>query len=125
MSSQSQSYNSCNDFCHCNKRARVRTAYTLKNYGRRFMGCADYTSNGSSGCNFFMWVDGVFNSQAEHTIAKLVKQKKELEAINLKIEEKMKEKDEELLRIIKSHRITMFVVVIFFVVIAVMSEMRH
>lgn len=76
------------------------------------MGCAAYTSNGCTGCNFFKWIDGVFNAQAEATIAKLVKQKKELEARNMLLEEKLKVKEREQLRIAYLSRITLFVVVV-------------
>lgn len=82
------------------------------------MGCACYTSNGSRGCNFFKWVDGAFNAQAEATIAKLVKQKKELEARNSVLEAKLKEKEEAEIRCSYFSRIGIVVLVVILAVIA-------
>lgn len=98
MSCNSGSANSYNVnvecFCFCNQKARVSTAHTHGNYGRRFQGCANYRS--SSRCNFFAWIDDQFQPQASIVIQRLVKQKMELQDNVKQLEECLKAKDSEI-----------------------------
>ncbi|KAG5541348.1 hypothetical protein RHGRI_021249 [Rhododendron griersonianum] len=41
--------------CNCGRKAVMRPSLTVKNPGRRFLGCVNYKKD--NGCNFFVWVD--------------------------------------------------------------------
>ncbi|KAI8532787.1 hypothetical protein RHMOL_Rhmol11G0241600 [Rhododendron molle] len=41
--------------CGCGRKAVMRTSLTVKNPGRRFLGCLNYKKK--NGCNFFVWLD--------------------------------------------------------------------
>ncbi|KAG5540676.1 hypothetical protein RHGRI_020789 [Rhododendron griersonianum] len=59
MSSSSTSTNFCQykgeERCECGRRVVMRTSLTVKNPGRRFLGCINYKKEND--CNFFVWVD--------------------------------------------------------------------
>nr|POE73968.1 hypothetical protein CFP56_56653 [Quercus suber] len=42
-------------FCHCGKRAPVKTSWTGENIGRRFWACEKYGVNDT--CVYFVWLD--------------------------------------------------------------------
>ena len=72
MSSQSYFYD-------CNMRPKMLTAYTTKNYGRRFLKCP----NGR--CKYFHWYDSPLDNNTIKRIEKLEEKNKHLEAnINVK-----------------------------------------
>ncbi|XP_058179307.1 uncharacterized protein At4g04775-like [Rhododendron vialii] len=41
--------------CRCGWRVVMQTSLTVKNPGRRFLGCRKYKKE--NGCNFFVWID--------------------------------------------------------------------
>ncbi|KAI8524730.1 hypothetical protein RHMOL_Rhmol13G0171500 [Rhododendron molle] len=41
--------------CRCGRRVVMQTSLTVKNPGRRFLGCINYKKE--NGCNFFVWID--------------------------------------------------------------------
>ncbi|KAG5515701.1 hypothetical protein RHGRI_036675 [Rhododendron griersonianum] len=41
--------------CRCGRRVVMQTSLTVKNPGRRFLGCRNYKKE--NGCNFFVWID--------------------------------------------------------------------
>ncbi|KAI8538640.1 hypothetical protein RHMOL_Rhmol09G0119900 [Rhododendron molle] len=41
--------------CRCGRRVVMQTSLTVKNSGRRFLGCSKYKKE--NGCNFFVWID--------------------------------------------------------------------
>ncbi|XP_058216848.1 uncharacterized protein LOC131327728 [Rhododendron vialii] len=41
--------------CDCGRKAVMRPSLTVKNPGRRFLGCVNYKQK--NGCKFFVWVD--------------------------------------------------------------------
>ncbi|PIN21218.1 DNA topoisomerase [Handroanthus impetiginosus] len=41
-------------YCHCGRRATLRTSWTKENPGRRFHSCHSYKEEG---CAFFVWED--------------------------------------------------------------------
>ncbi|KAJ1390048.1 Zinc finger, GRF-type [Sesbania bispinosa] len=43
--------------CLCGKASIVRTSWTERNHGRRFLQCRDRMNNGIHGCKYFDWVD--------------------------------------------------------------------
>ena len=110
MSSNSGSFNSCNSnvstLCYCRIKAKMSTAHTMGNYGRRFLGCANYRSD--TGCKFFSWIDQPFEPQAWHVIQKLMKQKKECEEKIRVLEGSLKAKEVLLEKKSNGDRITMF-----------------
>ncbi|CAA0827603.1 Unknown protein [Striga hermonthica] len=55
-------------FCHCGKRAQVRTSWTQENPGRRFNGCKDWNRGG---CTFFFWADPPIPNRASEIISTL------------------------------------------------------
>ena len=77
MSSQSISYSSDNGglFCDCNLRPVLYTAYTAKNYGRRFLKCSNRV------CKYFHWIDPPLEANHTNSIEKLQEKNKELEDI--------------------------------------------
>ncbi|KAL0337389.1 UNVERIFIED_CONTAM: hypothetical protein Scaly_2014000 [Sesamum calycinum] len=56
-------------FCHCGKRAMVRTSWTNENPGRRFHSCEDYKTEG---CGFFYWEDPPMCARAKVVIPGLL-----------------------------------------------------
>jgi hypothetical protein len=44
--------------CYCGFPAKLRTAYTEKNYGRKFRGCPK-TVSGHNQCKFFRWASDI------------------------------------------------------------------
>nr|POE73976.1 hypothetical protein CFP56_56661 [Quercus suber] len=42
-------------FCHCGKRAPVKTSWTGENIGRRFWACEKYGVDDT--CGYFVWLD--------------------------------------------------------------------
>ena len=86
------SYNSYNNnvdqLCYCNVKAKLSTAHTSTNYGRRFLGCSNYRT--VKGCKFFQWVDVPFEPQACHVIQRLLKQKLESQEKILQLEQLLK-----------------------------------
>ncbi|KAI8555370.1 hypothetical protein RHMOL_Rhmol05G0169700 [Rhododendron molle] len=44
-----------NERCRCGRRVVMQTSLTVKNPGRRFLGCINYKKQ--NGCNFFVWID--------------------------------------------------------------------
>ncbi|XP_058217634.1 uncharacterized protein At4g04775-like [Rhododendron vialii] len=62
--------------CECGRRAVMRPSLTVKNPGRRFLGCINYKKR--NGCNFFEWVDPETCPRGLE-YAKIMQAKKELE----------------------------------------------
>ncbi|KAG5562741.1 hypothetical protein RHGRI_005464 [Rhododendron griersonianum] len=61
MSSSSSSYTTNfsqydgDERCRCGRRVVMQTSLTVKNPGRRFLGCTKYKEK--NGCNFFVWIN--------------------------------------------------------------------
>ena len=100
--------------------ARLSTAHTSKNFGRRFLGCSGYKSAG--GCNFFSWIDEPFEPQANNIIHKLLRQKTDLQEKITKLEESIKEKDVQIAKINHGNRKDIVFAIVFVVVVVVVSK---
>uniref|UniRef100_A0A5B7ACY3 GRF-type domain-containing protein n=1 Tax=Davidia involucrata TaxID=16924 RepID=A0A5B7ACY3_DAVIN len=64
-------------YCHCGKRAIIRTSWTDLNPGRRFHGCEK--SGDHSGCGFFNWYDPPICNRARQVIPGLLRSMTRLE----------------------------------------------
>ncbi|KAJ1434231.1 Zinc finger, GRF-type [Sesbania bispinosa] len=51
-------------FCHCGRKATVKTSKTQRNLGRAFYTCA-LPKDDSLNCNYFCWIDDVVEESAE------------------------------------------------------------
>ncbi|KAH7859841.1 hypothetical protein Vadar_006103 [Vaccinium darrowii] len=83
--------------CRCRRRVVIRRSLTVKNPGRRFLGCVNFKKE--NGCNFFEWVDEeTCPSGLEY--AKIMQAKKEAlerEVEDLTIAKQMVEQENEAL----------------------------
>ncbi|KAI8553249.1 hypothetical protein RHMOL_Rhmol05G0001100 [Rhododendron molle] len=76
--------------CECGRRAVMRPSLTVKNPGRRFLGCKNWKKR--NGCNFFEWVDPETCPRGLE-YAKIMQAKKE----ELERQDKMVEEENEAL----------------------------
>lgn len=120
-SGSSNSYNSnAGTVCYCMVKARVSTAYTSANFGRRFLGCSRYKSQ--TGCNFFAWVDEPFEAQASMIIQKLLRQKCDLQEKIIKLEECIKAKDVQIGKTSQGNRRELAIAIVVVVLVVVFSK---
>ena len=91
-SGSSSSYNNnLSTLCYCNIKARMSAARTAANYGKRFVGCANYRT--TRRCNFFAWIGEQFDPEEFTIIHKLLNHKTELQERVKQLEEDLKAKD--------------------------------
>ncbi|KAK9740675.1 hypothetical protein RND81_03G053100 [Saponaria officinalis] len=113
--------------CHCGFPAAMKTSWTVHSPGRRFLTCKLYdTDLGMPGCNFFKWVDEDMSNWQKKVILELLnenkrlkdelKQRKEQESDDQKLEKKIVELGVELENI-KTEKKKNFIICLVFVVI--------
>lgn len=54
--------------CYCGSVASIRTSWSEVNPGRRFVHCPNKSIDGRHGCNYFDWVDGPVNRNANNSV---------------------------------------------------------
>ena len=111
MSSSSNSYIGSTELhCYCQLVARVGTANTPQNYGRKYVNWPRFAPSVCRGCGFFAWMDAPFEAKATETIKRLVNQKNEWESKYHELEQQIQAKDEEIARLKSGSRLSSVVV---------------
>ena len=62
------------EMCFCNKVSVVKTSWTNRNPGRRFLSCGK-----RNGCSFFIWIDPPMCNRARMIIPGLLRRLTEME----------------------------------------------
>ncbi|KAE8124787.1 hypothetical protein FH972_019640 [Carpinus fangiana] len=60
-----------NPMCKCGRRARILTAFTLRNFGKRFYTCGNYVNQDNRGCDYFKWIDMDICQHGKRVVSKL------------------------------------------------------
>lgn len=104
-----------NGRCFCGLWPVERTAWTEKNAGRRFVGCAQ----ARNGCNYFRWVDDDYPQRSRNVISamrKRIKTDEEQHLVELQRMDKMKEEMEKLKKEAKKWKCCFMILLFCFVV---------
>ncbi|KAK9683979.1 hypothetical protein RND81_10G178800 [Saponaria officinalis] len=110
--------------CHCGFPAAMKTSWTVHNSGRRFFTCKLYDPDlGMPGCNFFKWVILELLNENKRLKDEL-KQRKEQESDDQKLEKKIVELGVELEKIRKEKKNNFIICLVFVVIFLLFGKLR-